>query len=115
MYCCVIVDPPCTSPPRAITHNARNIPDGEIPPSVQNVRFSAATAAFFSESGISSYGIVCRFCDANEPSFSPSRQVTNDVLAWNSSLGSGISVRLYPTARPATPKIIANSTTIVVP
>ena len=52
MYCCVIVEPPCTSPPRAIIHAARTMPRIEMPWSVQNVRFSAATAACFMVSGI---------------------------------------------------------------
>ena len=45
MYCWVIVEPPCRSPPRAITQAARTMPRIEMPWSVQNVRFSAATTA----------------------------------------------------------------------
>ncbi len=45
MYCWVIVEPPCSVPPRAITQAARAMPRIEMPLSVQNVRFSAATIA----------------------------------------------------------------------
>ena len=52
MYCWVIVEPPWTSPPRVIFQAARIMPRIEMPWSVQNVRFSAATAACFIVSGI---------------------------------------------------------------
>jgi len=74
MYCWVIVEPP----PEAVTSAgasptrpspARNRPEAETPGSVQKVRFSAATIASFTCCGIWAYGIVCRFCTWNEPSF----------------------------------------------
>ena len=37
MYCWVMVEPPCSSPPRAITQAARNMPRMEMPWSVQKV------------------------------------------------------------------------------
>ena len=45
MYCWVIVEPPCISPPRAIAQAARVMPLTEIPGSDQKVRFSAETTA----------------------------------------------------------------------
>ena len=52
MYCWVIVEPPCSSLPRTIAQPARIMPRMEMPLSVQNVRFSAATMACFMVSGI---------------------------------------------------------------
>ena len=69
MYCWVIVEPPCRSPPRAIAQAARTMPRIEMPLSVQNVRFSAATTACFMVSGISSKVSGCRFWTAKVPSW----------------------------------------------
>ena len=68
MYCCVIVEPPCRSPPRAIIQAARTMPRMEMPWSVQNVRFSAATAACFMVSGICLKVSGVRFWTAKLPS-----------------------------------------------
>ena len=68
MYCWVIVDPPCSSPPRAMVQAARNMPRREMPLSSQKVRFSAETTACFIVSGISSKAIGCRFWTAKVPS-----------------------------------------------
>ena len=68
MYCWVMVEPPWTSPPRAIVQAARIMPRMEMPLSVQNVRFSAATAACFMVSGISSKLSGVRFWMAKLPS-----------------------------------------------
>ena len=68
MYCWVMVEPPWTSPPRAIVQAARTMPRIEMPLSVQNVRFSAATAACFMVSGILSKVSGTRFWMAKLPS-----------------------------------------------
>ena len=47
MYCWVIVEPLCSSSPRAMAHRERNMPFGEMPWLVQKVRSSAAMIAFF--------------------------------------------------------------------
>ena len=52
MYCWVIVEPPCISPPREMAHAARTIPLTEMPGSVQKVRFSAETTALRRSLGI---------------------------------------------------------------
>ena len=52
MYCWVMVEPPCTSPPRAMVHRPRSIPGRENPGSLKKVEFSAATTAFFITCGI---------------------------------------------------------------
>ena len=70
MYCWVMVEPPCTSPPRAMVHRPRNMPGRENPGSVKKVEFSAATTASFITCGILSYSRVMRFCTAREPSCS---------------------------------------------
>ncbi len=69
MYCWVIVEPPWISPPRKIVHAARNMPRREMPRSVQKSRFSAATAACLTLSGISSNVSGCRFWTAKLPSW----------------------------------------------
>ncbi len=69
MYCWVIVEPPWSSPPRAIVQAARNMPRIEMPLSVQKVRFSAATMACFMFSAISSDSTGCRFWTAKVPSW----------------------------------------------
>ena len=74
MYCWVIVEPPpCTSPLVTMAHAARAIPRGEMPESSQKVRFSAATTASLTVSGISAREMLCLFCTARLPIFvSPS-------------------------------------------
>jgi len=67
MYCWVIVEAPCRLRPRAISYSERTIPVGDIPLSVQKLRFSAATTASLIDCGISEYAIDVRFCSAKEP------------------------------------------------
>ena len=54
MYCCVMVEPPCSSPPVAIEIALRAMPVMEKPGSSQNERFSAAMTASFMSCGICS-------------------------------------------------------------
>ena len=54
MYCCVMVEPPCTSPPVAMDQALRRMPVTENPGSSQKLRFSAATTASLTICGISS-------------------------------------------------------------
>ena len=63
----MIVDAPWVEFPRALLNAARTMPLGSIPASVQKVRFSAATTASLTLSGISSSGIDSRFWVANWP------------------------------------------------
>ncbi len=60
-YCCVIVEPPCSSPPRAMPTTARASPRTEKPGSLRKVAFSAAIAAFCSATGTCARGTLCRF------------------------------------------------------
>ncbi len=69
MYCWVMVEPPCRSPPRRITQAARNMPRMETPWSVQKSRFSAATTPSLTFCGISSKVSGCRFWTAKLPSW----------------------------------------------
>ncbi len=54
MYCWVIVEPPCISPPEAIDHAARAIAGAEKPGLSQNVRSSAEITASLASCGMSS-------------------------------------------------------------
>jgi hypothetical protein len=66
-YCWVMVEPDCTSPPRAMFTTARPMPIGSMPASSQNVAFSAETTASWQAQGMSVSSTFCRFRPSSPP------------------------------------------------